>query len=340
MAKLIQSSVSLDAGLAVLKALGESTRLRIVLLLAERELTVKDLTVILGQSQPRISRHLKLLHEAGAIERYREGSWVYFRLAEAPWITAVLSGFDRSDAEHGRDLDRLDLLRAEQATQAHAYFERNAGDWDRLRSLYVDEQAVDVAIDNAIGAQEIGLMVDLGTGTGHVLELLAGRYQRALGIDVNKSMLNYARARLDQQRDSHAQVRHGDLYNLSIEDACADLVVMHQVLHYLSDPAAAIREASRILRPGGRLLVVDFAPHDLDYLREEFAHQRLGFSDDQMSGWLRDAQMQTMTNTTLAPSGTRRSERLTVALWVGQKMDVVGVDTQRASDMRQLEGAR
>ena len=332
--------IGLDAGLAVLKALAESTRLRIVLLLAERELTVKDLTVILGQSQPRISRHLKLLYEAGVIERYREGSWVYFRLADSNWIGGVLTGFDRSDAEHGRDLDRLDLLRTEQAVEAQAYFERNAGDWDRLRSLYVDEQAVDSAILSAVGSQDIGLLVDLGTGTGRVLELLAGRYQRALGIDINKAMLNYARARLDQQRDGHAQVRHGDLYNLSMADACADLVVMHQVLHYLSDPAAAIREAGRILKPGGRLLVIDFAPHDLDFLREEFAHQRLGFGEDQMSGWLRDAQMQALAMQTLAPSGARRSERLTVALWIAQKMDVVGIDAQRASEMRQVEGAR
>ncbi|MEM9356760.1 MAG: metalloregulator ArsR/SmtB family transcription factor [Pseudomonadota bacterium] len=335
-----QNSVDLTAGLAVLKALAESTRLRIVLLLAERELTVKDLTTILGQSQPRISRHLKLLHEAGVIERYREGSWVYFRLSESGWIGSVLTGFDRSDAEHGRDLDRLALLRAEQAAQAQTYFERNAGDWDRLRSLYVDEQAVDSAISDAVGAQDIELLVDLGTGTGRVLELLAGRYQRALGIDINKAMLNYARARLDQQRDGHAQVRHGDLYNLSMDDACADLVVMHQVLHYLSDPAAAIREAGRILKPGGRLLVVDFAPHDLDYLREEFAHQRLGFGEDQMAGWLREAQMQTLAMQTLAPSGARQSERLTVALWTAQKMNVVGMDAQRASRVRQVERAR
>ncbi len=340
MSSRAQDTVDLTAGLAVLKALAESTRLRIVLLLAERELTVKDLTTILGQSQPRISRHLKLLHEAGVIERYREGSWVYFRLSETSWIGSVLAGFDRSDAEHGRDLDRLDLLRGEQAAQAQAYFERNAGDWDRLRSLYVDEQAVDSAISNAVGAQDIGLLVDLGTGTGRVLELLAGRYQRALGIDINKAMLNYARARLDQQRDGHAQVRHGDLYNLAMDDACADLVVMHQVLHYLSDPAAAIREAGRILQPGGRLLVVDFAPHDLDFLREEFAHQRLGFGEDQMAGWLREAQMQTLGMETLAPSGARLSERLTVAVWTAQKMDVVGVDAKRASEVRQVEGAR
>ena len=339
MSSEVKNEHKLSTGLAVLRALAESTRLRIVLLLAERELTVKDLTLILGQSQPRISRHLKLLYEAGVIERYREGSWVYFRLTDSTWISQVLKGFDRSDAEHGRDLDRLSHLRAEQASQAQAYFERNAGDWDRLRSLYIDEVAVDEVISAAIGAQEVDLMVDLGTGTGHVLELLSGRYKRALGIDVNKSMLNYARARLDAQRDGGAQVRHGDLYNLSLDDGCADLVVMHQVLHYLSDPASAIREAGRILRPGGRLLVVDFGPHDLDYLREEFAHQRLGFSDDQMAGWFADSQMQVAEMTVLEPSGTRRSERLTVALWMGQKMDVVGIDTRRSITMRQVEGA-
>ena len=340
MSSNIPNVFGLDAGLAALRALAEGTRLRIVFLLAERELTVKDLTMILGQSQPRISRHLKLLHEAGVIERYREGSWVYFRLAESMWIGAVLSGFDRSDAIHCRDLDRLDLLRAEQAAEAQTYFEKNAGNWDRLRSLYIDELAVDAAIDKALGAQKIDFMVDMGTGTGHVLELLSGRYERALGIDINKAMLNYARARLDQQRDGRAQVRQGDLYNLSLDDGCADLVVMHQVLHYLSDPSAAIREAGRILRPDGRLLVVDFAPHDLDYLREDFAHQRLGFGQDQMSAWLREAQMKTLTMESLAPSGTRQSERLTVALWTGRKLDVVRIDAQQHMEMRQVEGAR
>ncbi len=335
----MQNVVGMEAGLAALKALAESTRLRIVLLLAERELSVKDLTVILGQSQPRISRHLKLLHEAGVIERYREGSWVYFRLSESTWIDGVLRGLDRTDAMHARDVDRLDLLCAEQAAQAQSYFERNAGDWDRLRALYVDELAVDAAIDAALGAQKIEFMVDLGTGTGHVLELLAGRYDRALGVDVNKAMLNYARARLDQQRDGRAQVRHGDLNNLTLDDGCADLVVMHQVLHYLSDPAAAIREAGRILRPEGRLLVVDFAPHDLDFLRDEFAHQRLGFSEEQMSVWLREAQIQLLSRDCLAPNGERASERLTVALWTGRKMDVVRLDAQRSVKVRQAEGA-
>lgn len=319
----------LDAksGLAALKAVAEATRLRILLLLATAELTVKDFTQVLGQSQPRISRHLKLLHEAGLIERHREGSWVYYRLGDVAAGNGlgrrIIGAFDPDEPLFRRDRDRLQSLTAERAANAQRYFERNAADWDRLRSLYVEEAVVEGAMRAALGDQEVDLLVDLGTGTGRILELFRDVYGRGLGIDINQAMLSYARTKLEGHSYSGVQVRQGDIYNLPLEDAAADVVVMHQVLHHLSDPAAAIGEAARALRPDGKVLIVDFAPHDLDYLREEYAHERLGFSNGQVGQWLQDAGLELVTHDALAPSGERASERLTVSLWLGNKSDTV-----------------
>lgn len=312
-----------QSGLAALKAAAEATRLRILFLLARSELTVKDLTRVLGQSQPRISRHLKLMHEAGLIERHREGSWVYFRLAghggETSLAERIIAAFDINDSTFRRDAERLGALATERAVAAQGYFERIAADWDRLRSLYIDEGEVETAMRLALGDEHIGVFVDLGTGTGRMLELFADRYERGLGIDVNKAMLSYARAKLEQVEHGGVQVRQGDLYNLALEEGTADVVVMHQVLHHLNEPAAAIVEAARILAPGGRLVVVDFAPHDLDFLREEFAHARLGFADDQVRKWFADAGLHHAEHKTFAPPDDRGDEQLTVSLWVASR---------------------
>ena len=339
----------LDAqtGLAGLKAAAEATRLRILFLLARCELTVKDLTQVLGQSQPRLSRHLKLMHEAGLIERHREGSWVYFRLAgygrEGGLAGRIIAAFDESDPLFRRDRDRLTALASERSAAAQGYFERIAADWDRLRSLYIDEAKVETVMRTAIGDSHIGVLVDLGTGTGRILELFSDRFERGLGVDVNKAMLSYARTKLEQLGHGGVQVRQGDLYNLSLEDGVADVVVMHQVLHHLNDPAAAIGEAARIMSPGGRLLVVDFAPHDLDFLRDEFAHARLGFADAQVRQWFSDAGLERITHQELSPKGDRGTEQLTVSLWVASRSKSTTAKSRqasgRAADGRSLEVA-
>jgi len=307
--------------LAALRAAGEATRLRILALLAGGELNVKDLTQILSQSQPRISRHLKLMAEAGLIKRFREGSWVFFRLAEdgaeGTLARAIVDSLDPSDQTLARDRSRAEAVQAARAEAAQAYFKDHASEWDKIRALHVAETQVEEAIDTALGQGPFGLLVDLGTGTGRILELFGPRAAHALGFDLNHDMLAYARMKLERAGLNHAQVRHGDLYNLPVADGAADAVVLHQVLHFLDDPAASIAEAARLLAPGGRLLVVDFAPHQLEFLRDEFAHRRLGFARDQIDRWLKGAGLKLAESRDL--SSDPGEGKLTVSLWLAAK---------------------
>lgn len=276
-----------------LKAVAEPTRLRILMLLAASEHNVKDLTQILGQSQPRLSRHLKLLTEAGLIERFREGSWVYFHVSDrtpgGQLAQALLKMADHDDSVLALDQERATGLRRQREATAQDYFERHAGDWDRIRALHVSESDVEAAMVAEIGRGPFETFVDLGTGTGRILQLFEGCYRYGIGLDVNQSMLAYARSKLAATGLLNAQLRHGDLYNIPLPTGEADAVVMHQVLHFLSEPARAIAEAARVLKTGGRLLIVDFSPHTLEFLREQHAHERLGFADDLMEQWCKDA---------------------------------------------------
>jgi ArsR family transcriptional regulator len=298
----------------------EPTRLRVLALLAEGELNVKDLTRILGQSQPRISRHLKLLSESGLIERSPEGSWVYFRLAQADngggLARLVLDVVDRDDAVLVRDRRRAEALREERETAAQAYFQAHAGEWDSIRALHVAEADVEQALCEILGPGPFDLLVDLGTGTGRMLELFRERYRRGLGIDLSPAMLAYARTKLARAGNGSTQVRQGDLYDLALADGAADVVVMHQVLHFLRDPQHAVREAARVLAPGGRLLIVDFAPHELEFLREQYAHERLGLADAQVTQWLADAGLEPLQRRDLAPAGQAQPGKLTVSVWL------------------------
>lgn len=312
-----------EAGLAALRAIGEPTRLRILMLLATGELTVKDLTRVLGQSQPRISRHLKLMHDAGLLTRVQEGSWVYFRLTDnlsrAGLLRALLAQFDFEDGDFRRDRERVEDIRRERFERAQDFFANHAGQWDRLRALHADEAEVEARICDLLDVTRGDLLVDMGTGTGRVLELLAGRFERAIGIDTNQQMLAYARARTQGPAFAHVQIRHGDICNLSLRDRSAEAVIMHQVLHYLPDPRRAIVEAARILQPGGRLLIVDFAAHAVDRLRDEFAHQRLGFEGEQMRAWLLAAGLDVTRHDEIPPSETGAQESLTVSLWLARR---------------------
>jgi ubiquinone/menaquinone biosynthesis C-methylase UbiE/DNA-binding transcriptional ArsR family regulator len=325
-----------------LKAAAEPTRLRILLLLQQGELNVKDLTRILGQSQPRLSRHLKLLVEAGLIERFREGSWVYFSLADraagglvVERLLALVAGDDGSLV---RDRERADALQKEREHTAQAYFRAHAGQWDRIRALHVAEAEVEAAMREALGAGPFKLLVDLGTGTGRLLQLLADRAERCIGLDVNQDMLAYARSNLAGSGHTQAHVRHGDIYDVPLDSGSADAVTMHQILHYLRDPAAAIREAARLLMPRGRLLVVDFAPHELEFLREQHAHVRLGFAREQVAQWMTDAGLIPLAGQDLlAPAGA--DGKLTVSLWLAERP---APDAARPAKRRTLamEGTR
>ena len=329
-----------QSGLGALKAAAEPTRLRMLFLLADCELTVKDLTIVLGQSQPRISRHLKLLTEAGLIERNREGSSVYFRLARENALgSQIITSLRCNDPFFTRDRERLTNLAKQRAADAQAYFARNAADWDRLRSLYVDDAEVEAAMLRLLGNRNFRMLVDLGTGTGRMLQAFAGRYEQALGIDTNKEMLGYARSKLDGLASVAVQVRQGDLYNLSINDEAADFVVMHQVLHYLTDPPAALIEANRILSNDGLLLIVDFAPHDLEFLQHDYAHHRLGFSDVLMRQWLKDAGLAVTEQINLEPLGDD-DEQLTVSMWTAARPTARQREAIVSKENQNLEAAR
>lgn len=308
----------------VLRAGGEPTRLRLLALLRAGDLTVKDLTAILGQSQPRISRHLKLLVEAGLVDRFPEGSWVYYRLrddgAAAGLVRLVLAALDGDDLAVRRDGERLEAVKRGHAEEAGRYFAANAGDWAALRSLHVDEHVVEAAVLDAVGERRFGTLLDLGTGTGRMIELLAGRFDRAVGIDSSHEMLAIARAELDRAGIAAARVQQGDVYSLNLARDTVDLVTVHQVLHYLDDPARALREAARTLRPGGRMLIVDFAPHGLEFLRDAHAHRRLGFTHPEIARALEGAGLEVMAIRDLpAPvSDTSGAEKLTVTLWLAR----------------------
>jgi ubiquinone/menaquinone biosynthesis C-methylase UbiE len=304
-----------------LKAAGEETRLRIVALLAEAELTVSDLTDILRQSQPRISRHLRLLAEAGLVERFREGSWAFFRLGERGGAAALArelaARLDPQDTTIARDRERLASVRAARAAAAQKYFARHAAEWDRIRKLHVADASVEEAIRAALADRPFRSLLDLGTGTGRMLELFGPDIERGLGLDMSLDMLALARARLDRAGLRHCSVRQGDIYNLPLAKDSFDVVIIHQVLHFLDDGARAISEAARVLRPSGRLLVVDFAPHDLEFLRDEHAHRRLGFAPETISGWLTAAGLDVAAQRTLAPE-KNSDGKIAVSLWLGR----------------------
>jgi ubiquinone/menaquinone biosynthesis C-methylase UbiE len=310
--------VSLDDLIQIAKAVGEPTRLRVVAVLDTCELTVTELCRILGQSQPRVSRHLKLLCEAGVLERHAEGSNAFHRTArtgaQRAIVDTLLVALDPTDPVLFRDHERLAAIRAERAEAATSYFETVASNWDRVRSLHVSDTEVEAALVGAVAGRRIDNLLDIGTGTGRILELFADRIAHGLGIDMSREMLRGARSRLDDQRLTHCSVRQASVYNLDLADGCIDVAVLHHVLHFLDDPAEAVTHAARTLRPNGSLLIVDFAPHDREQLRNEYAHRRLGFTDDEVVAWCERAGLLDVTVQHLQHA-TATADSLTVSLW-------------------------
>ncbi len=313
----------MDQLLNMLRAAADPTRLRLLLILREAELTVSELTQILGQSQPRVSRHLKLLCEAELLQRFKEGSWVFYRAtdkglrAQLSATLASLAGAEPDTFEGDRR--RLAAVREARAATAAAYFRRNASEWERIRVLHAPEGDVERAVVALIEDAGVEALLDIGTGTGRMLEVLAPLVRRGVGIDASSEMLAIARDRLERGNLRHCQVRLGDLFRLPFADGTDaqgfDAALFHQVLHYLEDPQGAIIEATRVLRPGGHIFVVDFAPHGLEFCRDELNHRRLGFSDDEVKSWFRAAGLTLSAAQAIAPDPAAGSQKLTVRIW-------------------------
>jgi ArsR family transcriptional regulator len=308
--------LSAKDAVGVLRAAGEPTRLRILALLEREELAVLELCRVLDQSQPRVSRHLKLLGEAKLVERFPDGAWVFYRLKSSGLQSLLardmLQRLSSDDPALARDRERLEAIRQERAAAAADYFAEHAARWDEIRSLYVADAEVEASIVEAAGPGPFARLVDLGSGTGRMLALLGPRADRAVGLDLSQQMLNIARRNALEAGLTHVELRHGDIFDTHLPEAGADLVVVHQVLHYLADPAAAVREAGRLVAPGGKLIIVDFAPHKHEFLREEHQHRRLGFSQEEMGRWLEEAGLP---DVKLVALPSDRPGGLTVKIW-------------------------
>ncbi len=311
----------MESLLSGLRAAAEPTRLRLLALCAHGDLTVSDLTQILGQSQPRVSRHLKLLCDAGLLERFPEGAWVFYRLTRRDpgghLTAAILDLLPKNDPVVTLDHERLSAIKQARAEEASAYFRNNAARWDSIRSLYVEESQVEKALLDLL-AEKLGSsphadLLDIGTGTGRLLQLLSSRVGYAVGIDSSREMLALARSNMEKAGIQNYLVRQGTMYQLPWTAPSFDIALIHQVLHFVDYPEQVLQEAARVLRPGGYLVVVDFSPHDQEFLRSEHSHRRLGFSDDEVVKWFQAAHLNPVCNRKLPGSP------LTVALWLAER---------------------
>ena len=314
---MLQDTASLDNLLEGIRAAADPSRMRLLAICSQGEWTVSELVQILGQSQPRTSRHLKILAEAGLLDRFREGSWVFYRRAQAGQGARLARSLCRllpgDDMAMRQDQRRLEAVREGRRRQAERFFDARADAWDREGDLAVDPELVEAALRELFAEERPANLLDIGTGTGRILQVLAGQVGFGLGIDLSHDMLAVARANLDQREARNCQVRHGDMYQLPLPDASFGAVTLHQVLHFADDPSAALAEAARVLAPGGRLVVVDLAAHGLEHLRETAGHRRLGFGDDELGRWFRQSGLVAETPRHLA------GPELTVVIWTARR---------------------
>ncbi|MEE9446650.1 MAG: metalloregulator ArsR/SmtB family transcription factor [Arenicellales bacterium] len=308
----------MDTLIKALKAAGETTRLRILAALSQHELTVSELVSLLGQSQPRVSRHLKLLLDAGLLLRFQEGSWVFHRLSSSTHASevaqSVLALIDFDDPQVIKDSERLARIKAESAKRATDYFAQNAGDWDKIRTMVGSDTSIETAMLKVIAGNTYNSMIDMGTGTGRILQIFSPHVQHATGYDSSQEMLKLARANIEQAKLKNCQVRLGDISALPDDKASADLITIHQVMHYLDRPFAVIEEAKRLLAKQGKILIIDFAAHQHEFLRTEHAHRRLGFANNEVAFWCESNDLKLIDTQKITHNNHKDS--LDVMLWV------------------------
>lgn len=316
---------ALDQFLEGVRAAADPSRLRLLAICSQGEWTVSELVQILAQSQPRISRHLKILAEAGLLDRFREGSWVFYRRAQngngARLARSLCRLLPDDDPALVLDRRRLEAVREARRRQAERYFDDHADAWDSERDLAVESSVVEAALRDLLSRERPASLIDIGTGTGHILQVLAGHIGFGLGIDMSHDMLAVARANLDQREARNCQVRHGDMYQLPLPDGSFAAATLHQVLHFADDPLAVLAEARRVLAPGGRLIVIDLARHDVERLRIEKRHRRLGFGDEEMSSWFKELSL------VEEPPRRLQGPELTVVIWTARRIAAAGDET-------------
>jgi len=325
----VRAMDTMDGVLETLRAAADPTRLRILGLLESGELTVSELVSILGQSQPRVSRHLKVLVDAGLLERFREGSWVFHRCSlkgGGARARALVRLIPEDDPVRAQDNLRLVEIERARASQAEDYFAKYAPEWDRLRQLDVDEETVANKVRDMVTLSGREKLLDLGTGTGRMLQILGPDALEAIGLDNSHEMLAVARTNLKRWGLDNCQLRQADIMALPLVYGTFDVVVVHQVLHFLDRPWSAISEAARVLAPGGRLLIVDLAPHDVEELREQHAHRRLGFADDEIQDWL---QAQGLAVETIE----HLPGKLGVTLWLARRIGAAGLVNKQGAPL-------
>ena len=309
----------------IFRALADPTRLRIMRLLGSMELAVGEVAQVLGQSQPRVSRHIGILCDAGLAERRREGSWVFLRAGansgEAPPLSRAVAELlveaEAADAQFAeecrQDRRKLAEIREHRESEALAYFSDHAEDWDELRRMHSSDEAVEAALARALEARPLGRLLDIGTGTGRVAELFAERAERIVALDKSLAMLRVARAKLQHLPAERVELVQGDFGSLPFAADSFDTVLFHQVLHFAQAPATVLAEAARVTRPDGRVAIVDFAAHQREELRDRHAHARLGFEDSALAGMLDAAGFEPA-----APIALEDGE-LVVKIWIAQR---------------------
>lgn len=313
---------------SLLRALSDPSRLRIMRLLASMELAVGEIVQVLAQSQPRISRHVKILCDAGLAQRRREGSWVYVRsrlaagkgqpgesaLAQAvdTFLAAAEQEDDAFAAQCTADRARLSAIRAARSARAAEYFAAHAAEWDQLRGLLCDPAQVERELCDALDG-DLGALLDIGTGTGRIAELLLDRAAHVTALDRSPDMLALARVRLQDSPTERVELVQGDFTALPFADAAFDTVTLHQVLHYAQAPERALDEAARVTREGGRIAIVDLASHEREELRTVHAHVRLGFGDETMDQMLAAAGFRP------EPPRTLDGGDLAIKVWTGTR---------------------
>ena len=333
MANGFEESTALSGLLTGLRAAAEPSRLRLLAICTRGEWTVSELVRVMAQSQPRISRHLKVLAEAGLVERFREGSWVFYRRAQSSEAARIARSLCRllppDDPQLIADARRLAAVREARRRAAERFFDAHAATWDDARRLDLPTAAIEAELLRRVAAVRPEALLDVGTGTGRVLELVAGHVGTGLGIDISHDMLRAARAKLDRREARNCYVRHGDMYKLPPTDAGFDVVTLHQVLHFADDPGAVLAEAARVLAPGGTLIVADLARHDLEWLRDEQAHRRLGFTDDEIGAWFLELDLEPRAPLRLEGSA------IDVCIWSacagGVRANATNTDEERAA---------